>query len=147
MAVVRIRNSLANTPKGGMPRIAREPSIRPQPTGGDTRTSPRMFSITWVPAFCAAWPTAKKIADLTSECTVMCSRPAKLAIGPPMPNANVMSPMCSIDEYANILLMSRWRDRKNAASTTDSSPKPIIRSPAKRVCSAPSASTLKRSTA
>ena len=29
-----------------------------------------------VPAFCVAWPTAKKIADLISECTVMCSSPA-----------------------------------------------------------------------
>ena len=29
-------------------------------------------------------------------------------------------------------LMSRWRERKNAATTTDSRPKPIIRSPAKR---------------
>jgi hypothetical protein len=37
-------------------------------------------------------------ADLVSECTVMCSRPAKLATGPPMPKAKVMSPMCSIDE-------------------------------------------------
>ena len=45
-----------------------------------------------------AWPTAKKIADLMSECTVMCSRPAYVATGPPIPNANVISPMCSIDE-------------------------------------------------
>ena len=29
---------------------------------------------------------------------VMCSRPAKLAIGPPMPKAKVMMPICSIDE-------------------------------------------------
>ena len=29
---------------------------------------------------------------------VMCSSPAKLASGPPMPNANTMMPMCSIDE-------------------------------------------------
>ena len=57
-----------------------------------------MSSITCVPAFCVACPTAKKIADLVSECTVMCSRPAKLATGPPMPNAKVMMPMCSIDE-------------------------------------------------
>ena len=40
-----------------------------------------MPSIICVPAFCAACPTAKKIADLVSECTVMCSRPAKLATG------------------------------------------------------------------
>ena len=32
-----------------------------------------MSSIICVPAFCVAWPTAKKIADLVSECTVMCS--------------------------------------------------------------------------
>ena len=57
-----------------------------------------MSSITCVPAFCVACPTAKKIADLISECTVMCSSPAKLAIGPPMPNAKVIRPMCSIDE-------------------------------------------------
>jgi len=29
MAVVRMRNSLAKTPKGGMPRIASEPIMRP----------------------------------------------------------------------------------------------------------------------
>ena len=57
-----------------------------------------MSSMSCVPVFCAAWPTAKKIADLVSECTVMCSRPAKLATGPPMPKAKVMMPMCSIDE-------------------------------------------------
>ncbi len=147
IAVVRIRNSLANTPKGGMPRIASVPTIRPQPTVGFTRIKPRIWSITCVPAFCAAWPTAKKMADFTSECTVMCNSPAKLAIGPPMPKAKVISPMCSIDEYANMRLMSRWREMKNAASTTESRPKPIIRSPAKRVPSAPSVSTLQRSTA
>ena len=59
------------------------------------------------PAFCAAWPTTKKIADFVSECTVMCSSAAKLATAPPIPNANVMIPMCSIDEYANSRLMSR----------------------------------------
>ena len=98
IAVVRIRNSLANTPKGGMPRIASVPSIRPQPIIGLIVTRPRMSSMTWVPAFCVAWPTAKKIADLVSECTVMCSRPAKFAIGPPTPKAKVTIPMCSIDE-------------------------------------------------
>ena len=98
MAVVMIRNSLAKTPNGGMPRIASEPSIRPQPTVGLTLIRPRMSSIICVPAFCVAWPTAKKIADLISECTVMCSRPAKLAIGPPIPKAKVIKPMCSIDE-------------------------------------------------
>ena len=34
MAVVRIMNSLANTPNGGMPRIASVPSISPQPIVG-----------------------------------------------------------------------------------------------------------------
>ena len=57
-----------------------------------------MSAIRCVPLTCAMWPTAKKIADLVSECMVMCSRPAKLAIGPPMPKAKVMMPMCSIDE-------------------------------------------------
>ena len=48
--------------------------------------------------FCAACPTAKKIDDLVSECTVMCSSAAKLATGPPMPNANAMMPICSMEE-------------------------------------------------
>ena len=34
----------------------------------------------WPFATTAAWPTVKKIADFVSECTVMCSRPAKLAL-------------------------------------------------------------------
>ena len=33
-----------------------------------------------------------------AECMVMCSSPAKLASGPPMPKAKVMMPMCSIEE-------------------------------------------------
>ena len=44
-------------------------------------------------------------------------------------------------------LMSFWRDRKNAATTTDSSPNPISRSPEKLRPSAPSTSTLLRTTA
>ena len=64
------------------------------------------LGIACVPAFCVAWPTAKKIADLISECTVICSSPPKLAIGPPTPNAKVIMPMCSIDEYANSRLTS-----------------------------------------
>ena len=91
--------------------------------------------------------TVKKIADLTSECTVMCSNPAKLASGPPMPNAKVIRPMCSIDEYENMRLTSFWRDKKNAATVTDSSPNPIISWPAMAVPRAPSVSTLQRSTA
>ena len=74
------------------------PSIRPQPIVGLSVMSPRMSSMSCEPAFCAAWPTAKKIADLVSECTVMCSSAAKFATGPPMPNAKAMMPMCSIDE-------------------------------------------------
>ncbi len=107
IAVVRIRNSLANTPNGGMPRIASEPSISPQPIVGFVSISPRMSAITCVPVFWAAWPTVKKIADLVSECTVMCNRAANVATAPPIPNANVMIPMCSIDEYANSRFTSR----------------------------------------
>ncbi len=103
--------------------------------------------MSWVPVFWLAWPTAKKMADLVSECTVMCKRPAKLAIAPPMPNANVMMPMCSMDEYAKSRFRSFCRDRRKAATTTDSSPKAIIRSRANPVCTAPSTSTLQRTTA
>ncbi|MDT4883430.1 hypothetical protein FQZ97_1194700 [compost metagenome] len=74
--MVTITNSLAKTPKGGMPRMASAPSIRPHATVGLTLMRPRMFSMICVPAFCVAWPTAKKMADLISECTVMCSSPA-----------------------------------------------------------------------
>ena len=54
IAVVRIRNSLANTPNGGMPRIASVPSTSPHPISGLVLMSPRMSSITCVPDFCAA---------------------------------------------------------------------------------------------
>ncbi len=91
-------NSLVNTPKGGMPRIASVPIASPQPMVGLCRIRPRIESMFCVPVACAAWPTVKKIADLVSECTVMCSSPANAATGPPMPNANVMIPMCSTDE-------------------------------------------------
>ena len=63
--------------------------------------------------------------------------PAKFATAPPMPNANVMIPMCSIDEYANSRLTSFCRDNRNAATTTDNSPKPIINSFAIDVCADP----------
>ena len=43
--------------------------------------------------------------------------------------------------------MSRCRQRKNAASTTDSSPNPISMRPGKLECSEPSTSTLQRTTA
>jgi len=52
-------------------------SVRPSRRSGSGRMRPRMSAISWVPAFCVAWPTAKKIALLVSECMVMCSRPAK----------------------------------------------------------------------
>src|SRR5258706_182785 len=90
-------NSLVKTPKGGMPRIARLPSARPQPIVGLVWTRPRIESMFCVPATCEAWPQVKKIALLVSECTVMCRRPANAATAPPMPKAKVMIPMCSID--------------------------------------------------
>ena len=40
MAVVRMRNSLANTENGGMPAIASTPIIKPQPSAGDCSRSP-----------------------------------------------------------------------------------------------------------
>ena len=147
IAVVRIRNSLANTPNGGIPRIASEPIISPQPMVGFSVMSPRMSSMRCDPAFCAAWPTAKKIADLVSECTVMCSSAAKLATAPPIPKAKVTIPMCSMDEYANRRLMSRCRQRKSAASTTESRPNPISMFDGSELCSEPSTSTLQRMTA
>ena len=85
-------------PSGGSPAIATTPSTRPQPSTGWVTVSPPMSAIFCVPLTCAMWPTAKKIADLVSECMVMCSSPAKLASGPPMPKANTMMPMCSIEE-------------------------------------------------
>ena len=87
-----------NTPKGGNPAMASTPTVRPQPTAGWVRMSPRMWSMVWVPAMCAAWPTVTKIADLVRECTSMCSNAPKVASGPPMPKAKVISPMCSMDE-------------------------------------------------
>src|SRR3546814_15964685 len=44
-----------------------------------------------------------------------------------MPNAKVIRPMCSIEEYANMRFTSRRPHRKNAATTTEVKPKPIIR--------------------
>ena len=85
-------------PSGGRPAMATTPSTRPQPSTGWVSVRPPMSAIFCVPLTCAMWPTAKKIADLVSECMVMCSSPAKLASGPPMPKAKVMMPMCSIEE-------------------------------------------------
>ena len=66
IAVTRIRNSLANTPNGGTPRIASEPRPSPQPMTGPTvisrgcRPSSARRPLRRV-------ATAKKIADLVSE--------------------------------------------------------------------------------
>ncbi len=98
MVAVRTRNSLVNTPNGGKPAMATVPINRPQPTAGWVRIRPRICWIDWVPAICAACPTVTNTALLVSECTVMCSNAAKVASGPPMPKAKVMSPMCSIEE-------------------------------------------------
>ena len=85
-------------PSGGRPAMATTPSTRPQPSTGWVSVRPRISAIFCVPLTWAMWPTAKKIADLVRLCIVMCSRPAKLASGPPMPKAKVMMPMCSIEE-------------------------------------------------
>src|SRR3984893_334267 len=147
MAVVKIRNSLAKTPTCGVHALASAPNINPQPTVGLKVMRPRMLSMSCEPAFCVACPTAKKIDDLVSECTVICKSAAKFATGPPIPNANAMMPMCSMEEYANNRLTSRCRHRKNAARTTESNPKPINMRPGRVECSEPSTSTLQRTTA
>ena len=85
-------------PSGGRPAMATTPSTRPQPSTGWLSVRPRISAIFCVPLTWAMWPTAKKIADLVRLCMVMCSSPAKLASGPPMPKAKVMMPMCSIEE-------------------------------------------------
>ena len=147
IAVVRMRNSLAKTPNGGMPRIASEPSISPQPTVGLTLIRPRISSITCVPAFCAAWPTAKKIAHLVSECTVMCSRPAKFAIGPPMPNANVDQPHVldrRVGEHALDVPLARQEERGDDDRDQAEAHHQLA---GEARSSAPSASTLQRSSA
>ena len=92
------RNSLMNTPNGGIPAIATTPATRPQPSAGCVTVSPRICDSRCVPFTWAMLPTAKKIADFVRLCIVMCSRPAKFASGPPMPKANAISPMCSTDE-------------------------------------------------
>ena len=93
-----MRNSLWNTPNGGSPAIAATPPTRPQPSTGWLSVSPPISAMRCVPFTCATWPTEKKIADLVRLCIVICNNPAKLPIGPAMPKANTMMPMCSIDE-------------------------------------------------
>ena len=95
---VTIRNSLRKMPNGGKPAMASTPitsapAERRMAGGQAADVGYLLRSLDWAP-----WPTAKKIADLVRQCIVMCSRPAKLAIGPPMPKAKVMIPICSIDE-------------------------------------------------
>ena len=85
-------------PSGGSPAMATTPATSPQPSTGLVSVRPPMSAIFCVPLTWAMSPTAKKIADLVSECMVMCKSPAKLASGPPMPKAKVMMPMCSIEE-------------------------------------------------
>ena len=87
-----------NTPNGGIPAMAITPATSPQPRVGWVTVKPRMVEIRWVPLTWEIWPTVKKIADLVRLCRVMCSNPAKLASGPPMPKAKVMMPMCSMEE-------------------------------------------------
>ena len=85
-------------PDGGMPAMAMTPTASAHPSIGLLSVRPLISSMRWVPLAWLIWPTVKKIADLVRLCMVMCSRPAKLANGPPMPKAKVMIPMCSIDE-------------------------------------------------
>ena len=93
-----MRNSLVKMPSGGRPAMAATPITRPQPISGLVVVSPPMSAIFCVPLTWEISPTAKKIADLVSECSAMCSSPAKFAIGPPRPKAKVMRPICSMEE-------------------------------------------------
>ena len=92
------RNSLVKMPNGGRPAMAATPATRDQPSRGWVTVRPRMSAILWLPLTWAMWPTVKKMPDLVRLCMVMCSRPAKLARGPPMPKAKAITPMCSIEE-------------------------------------------------
>ena len=78
--------------------MAMTPSTSDQPSTGWLSVRPRISEMRCVPLTCAIWPTVKKIADLVRLCMVICSRPAKFASGPPMPKANTMIPICSIEE-------------------------------------------------
>jgi hypothetical protein len=91
-------NSLVNMPNGGSPAMAMTPSENTTASIGWVTEMPLMAAMRWVPLTWAMWPTEKKIPDLISECMVICSRPAKFASGPPMPNAKAAMPMCSIEE-------------------------------------------------
>ncbi len=65
-------------PSGGRPAMATTPSTRPQPSTGWVSVSPRMSAIFCVPLTCAIWPTAKKIADLVSECMRHVQQPGEI---------------------------------------------------------------------
>src|SRR5260370_617636 len=97
-AVVSTKNSLEKTPNGGIPRIARDPSTNPQPMVGLMESIPRISSMRCVPAAWEAWPAVKKMEDLVSECTVMCSSAAKLATGPATPKPKELIPLFSMEE-------------------------------------------------
>ena len=87
-----------NTPKGGKPAIATVPISSPQPIAGWVRMRPRICRCAACRRAGEACPTVTKMADLVSECTVMCSSAPKVASGPPRPKPKVMSPMCSMEE-------------------------------------------------
>ena len=86
-------------PSGGMPAIATTPSTRPQPSTrmglgqaahvGDALRALDLGDV-------ADGKEDRRFGQ--AECMVMCSSPAKLASGPPMPKANAIMPICSIDE-------------------------------------------------
>src|SRR5208337_2975238 len=116
------RNSLENRPNGGRPASAITQAASDRPSARWFVIRPVISAKCWPPFICAARPTHWNVADLVSVCTVTCSRPAKVAAGPPMPNANAATPACSTEEYEKNRFTSRRGHRLNAASSTDSSP-------------------------
>jgi hypothetical protein len=64
-----------------------------------------------------------------------------------MPKAKVMMPICSIEEYANMRLMSRRRYSMNAAKTSEISPMVTINGPGASAAGLRASSILKRSNA
>jgi len=115
IAVVMIKNSLANTPNGGM-RVSRR---CPAPSPAHCRVTcsrPRIWPSVVCRLFCTACPTAKNIADLVSECMVKCaSIAAKVATGPPMQTRRDVSPICSMENRPNMRLMSFFLPRQKPA--------------------------------
>jgi len=86
------------------------------------------------------------MADLVSECMVMCSIAAKVATGPPMRSKRDQPHVLDggIGEHALDVFLPR---QEQCGDTTDNRPKPIIRLPAKCVPNEPSTNTLLRITA